>query len=134
MKTEISEVMLMTQRQRRHLSLARMIPRTYLTFLNGPRFYTCNNCAFVGGSLAIFYKNSICLNLQENKNGSLQIICEYYQLHYPARGCSVKFHPLEHLHPLEYYRSGKTVLHVAGSTIDPRSCSTSLELAEVIIF
>ncbi|XP_038889125.1 uncharacterized protein LOC120079023 isoform X1 [Benincasa hispida] len=67
---------------------------------------------------------------KENKNGSLQIICEYYQLHYPARGCSVKFHPLEHLHPLEYYRSGKTVLHVAGSTIDPRSCSTSLELAE----
>ncbi|XP_008459756.1 uncharacterized protein LOC103498787 isoform X2 [Cucumis melo] len=67
---------------------------------------------------------------KENKNGSLQIICEYYQLHYPARGCSVKFHPLEHLHPMEYYRSGKTVLHVAGSTIDPRSCSTSLELAE----
>ncbi|XP_022999199.1 uncharacterized protein LOC111493653 isoform X2 [Cucurbita maxima] len=67
---------------------------------------------------------------KENKNGSLQIICEYYQLPYPARGCSVKFHPLEHLHPLEYYRSGETVLHVAGSTIDPRSCSTSLELAE----
>ena len=71
--------------------------------------------------------------LQKNKKGSLQIICEYYELHYPGRGCSVKFHPLEHLHPMEYHRSGETVLHVAGSTIDPRSCSTSLELAEVIL-
>ncbi|XP_022938072.1 uncharacterized protein LOC111444270 [Cucurbita moschata] len=67
---------------------------------------------------------------KKNKKGSLQIICEYYELHYPGRGCSVKFHPLEHLHAMEYHRSGETVLHVAGSTIDPRSCSTSLELAE----
>ena len=38
---------------------------------------------------------------------------------------------MEHLHPLEYHRPDETVLHIAGSTIDLRSCSTSLEFAEV---
>ncbi|KAB1209473.1 DENN domain-containing protein 5A [Morella rubra] len=65
-----------------------------------------------------------------NKRGSLQIICEYYRLHCPARGSTVSFHPLEHLHPLEYHRPDETVLHIAGSTIDLRSCSSSLEFAE----
>ncbi|KAF2287147.1 hypothetical protein GH714_038427 [Hevea brasiliensis] len=65
-----------------------------------------------------------------NKYGSLQIICEYYQLHCPSRGSTVRFHPLEHLHPLEYHKPDETVLHIAGSTIDLRSCSTSLEFAE----
>lgn len=65
-----------------------------------------------------------------NNHGSLQILCEYYQLKCPARGSTIKFHPLDHLHPLEYYRPDEALLHVAGSTIDLKSCSTSLELAE----
>ncbi|KAG7988614.1 hypothetical protein I3843_03G196600 [Carya illinoinensis] len=65
-----------------------------------------------------------------NNNGSLRIICEYYQLHCPTRGSTLRFHPLEHLHPLEYHRPDEMVLHIAGSTIDLRSCSTSLEFAE----
>ncbi|KAA3490042.1 DENN domain-containing 4C [Gossypium australe] len=36
----------------------------------------------------------------------------------------------KHLHPLEYHRPDEKVLHIAGSTIDLRSCSTSLEFAE----
>ncbi|KAK3436182.1 hypothetical protein EUGRSUZ_C00822 [Eucalyptus grandis] len=65
-----------------------------------------------------------------NSYGLLQIVCEYYKLRCPARGSTVRFHPLEHLHPLEYHRPNDTVLRIAGSTIDLRSCSTSLELAE----
>ncbi|KAK9988825.1 hypothetical protein SO802_029064 [Lithocarpus litseifolius] len=45
-------------------------------------------------------------------------------------GSTLRFHPLEHLHPLEYNRPDETVLHIAGSTINLRSCSTSLEFAE----
>lgn len=67
---------------------------------------------------------------KENNHGSLQIISEYYQLPCPARGSTIKFHPLEHLHPLEYQRPDETVLHIAGSTIDLKSCSTGLEMAE----
>ncbi|WOG94214.1 hypothetical protein DCAR_0313507 [Daucus carota subsp. sativus] len=67
---------------------------------------------------------------KENNHGSLQIISEYYQLPCPARGSTVKFHPLEHLHPLEYQRPDETVLHIGGSTIDLKSCSTGLEMAE----
>ncbi|XP_024017170.1 uncharacterized protein LOC21409988 [Morus notabilis] len=65
-----------------------------------------------------------------NDHGSLQIICEYYRLRCPARGSTLRFHPLEHLHPLEYHRPEKTVIRIAGSTIDLRSCSTTLEYAE----
>ncbi|KAK8581845.1 hypothetical protein V6N12_072051 [Hibiscus sabdariffa] len=65
-----------------------------------------------------------------NKHGSLQILCEYYQLRCPARGSKLRFHPLEHLHPLEYHRPDEQVLQIAGSTIDLSSCSTSLEFAE----
>ncbi|CAA6659330.1 unnamed protein product [Spirodela intermedia] len=65
-----------------------------------------------------------------NDHGALQIISAYYQLHCPVRGSTLRFHPLEHLHPLEYQRPGETVLQVAGATIDIRSCVTSLELAE----
>lgn len=43
----------------------------------------------------------------------------------------IRFHPLEHLHPLEYRRPDQTVMHIAGSTIDLRSCNTTLEYAEV---
>ncbi|KAL5995316.1 hypothetical protein ACLOJK_025374 [Asimina triloba] len=67
---------------------------------------------------------------KSNKHGSLRIICEYYRLCCPARGATLTFHPLEHLHPLEFHRPAETVLHIAGSTIDLRSCSTSLEVAE----
>ncbi|KAK6941303.1 uDENN domain [Dillenia turbinata] len=66
-----------------------------------------------------------------NNLGSLQIICEYHRLRCPARGTRIRFHPLEHLHPVEYCRPDETVLHIAGSTIDSSSCKTSLELAEV---
>ncbi|XP_031267908.1 uncharacterized protein LOC116126354 isoform X1 [Pistacia vera] len=66
-----------------------------------------------------------------NNHGSLQILCEYYHLRCPARGAKLRFHPLEHLHPLEYHRPDETVLHTAGSTIDLRSCSSSLEFVEV---
>ncbi|KAF3672852.1 DENN domain-containing protein isoform 2 [Capsicum annuum] len=65
-----------------------------------------------------------------NNHGSLQILCEYYQLKCPVRGSTIKFHPLDHLHPLEYYRPDEALLHVAGSTIDLKSCRSSLELAE----
>uniref|UniRef100_A0A2P2LR17 Uncharacterized protein LOC105637951 n=1 Tax=Rhizophora mucronata TaxID=61149 RepID=A0A2P2LR17_RHIMU len=65
-----------------------------------------------------------------NNNGSLQILCEYYRLHCPARGSTFRFHPLEHLHPLEYRRPDETALNITGSIIDLRSCSTSLEFAE----
>ncbi|XP_015389639.1 uncharacterized protein LOC102613027 isoform X1 [Citrus sinensis] len=65
-----------------------------------------------------------------NRHGSLQILCEYYRLRCPGRGTTLRFHPLEHLHPLEFHRPDKTVLHSAGSTIDLRSCSSSLEFVE----
>ncbi|CAL9224824.1 unnamed protein product [Arabidopsis halleri] len=67
---------------------------------------------------------------KSKKNGSLQILCEYYQLKCPARGSTIRFHPLEHLHPVEYNRPDEVALHTPGSAIDLRSCSTSLELAE----
>ncbi|KAL4195829.1 hypothetical protein AMTRI_Chr04g180270 [Amborella trichopoda] len=62
--------------------------------------------------------------------GSLRIICEYYHLHCPERGSSLTFHPLEHLHPLKFHRSCESVLQIAGTSIDTRTCSTSLEIAE----
>ncbi|XP_071701423.1 uncharacterized protein [Rutidosis leptorrhynchoides] len=65
-----------------------------------------------------------------NGHGSLQIVCEYYRLRLPAKGSTVKFHPLEHLHPLEFYRPDETVLHIADSTIDLTSCSTNFEIVE----
>ncbi|XVE54002.1 hypothetical protein DITRI_Ditri03aG0047800 [Diplodiscus trichospermus] len=65
-----------------------------------------------------------------NNHGSLQILCEYYRLPCPSRGAKLRFHALEHLHPLEYHRPDENFLHIAGSTIDLRSCSTSLEFAE----
>lgn len=75
--------------------------------------------------------SSFSFTFQANNRGSLQILCEYYQLKCPSRGSTIKFHPLDHLHPLEYYRPDEALLHVAGSTIDLKSCRTSLELAEV---
>ncbi|KAK7328835.1 hypothetical protein VNO77_22961 [Canavalia gladiata] len=68
-----------------------------------------------------------------NNCGPLQIVSEYYRLSCPARGSALMFHPLEHLHPLEYHRPDETVLCLAGSTVDLKSCSTGLELAEAHI-
>ncbi|KAF6139197.1 hypothetical protein GIB67_040344 [Kingdonia uniflora] len=65
-----------------------------------------------------------------NNHGSLQIICEYYRVRCPTRGTTFTFRPLDHLHPLEFKRPGETLLCIAGSTIDLRSCNTSLEFAE----
>ncbi|KAF8107331.1 hypothetical protein N665_0123s0022 [Sinapis alba] len=63
-------------------------------------------------------------------NGSLQILCEYYQSKCPERGSTITFHPLEHLHPVKYNRPDEAALRTPGSAIDLRSCSTSLEFAE----
>lgn len=71
--------------------------------------------------------------MQANSHGSLQIICEYYRLRLPARGSTVRFHPLEHLHPLKFHRPDEIGLHIAGSTVDLMSCSTDFEVAEVLI-
>ncbi|XP_057428941.1 uncharacterized protein LOC130722273 [Lotus japonicus] len=68
-----------------------------------------------------------------NNCGPLQIISEYYRLSVPARGSALTFRPLEHLHHLEYHRPAETVLHLAGSTVDLKSCSTRLEFAEAHI-
>ncbi|GER56936.1 DENN (AEX-3) domain-containing protein [Striga asiatica] len=65
-----------------------------------------------------------------NSKGSLQIICEYYQLSCPSRGSTIKFHPLDHLHPLQYRRPDETVLNIGGSRIDLRSCNASWEFVE----
>ncbi|XP_047151705.1 uncharacterized protein LOC124823537 isoform X1 [Vigna umbellata] len=70
---------------------------------------------------------------KENNHGPLQIISEYYRLSYPARGSSLTFHPLEHLHPLEYQRSAESVLRLAGSTVDLKTFSTGLELVDAHI-
>uniref|UniRef100_A0ACD5ZCL1 Uncharacterized protein n=1 Tax=Avena sativa TaxID=4498 RepID=A0ACD5ZCL1_AVESA len=75
--------------------------------------------------------NSILQWAKAKKYGSLQVVCQYYQLQCPARGSSLNFHPLEHLHPLKFHRPGETALHLAGSTIDLRSRDTSLEVAEM---
>jgi hypothetical protein len=81
-------------------------------------------------SFLLVYLVTYCF-LQAKKYGSLQVVSQYYQLQCPARGSSLTFHPLDHLHPLRFHRPGETVLHIAGSTIDLRSCDTSLEVAEM---
>lgn len=68
---------------------------------------------------------------KDKNHGSLQVICEYYQLKCPERGASLTFQPLEHLHPLNFQRPSEAVLHIAGSAIDVRSLNTCLEIAEV---
>ncbi|XP_047082787.1 uncharacterized protein LOC124693353 [Lolium rigidum] len=75
--------------------------------------------------------NSILQWAKAKKYGSLQVVCQYYQLQCPTRGSSLNFHPLEHLHSLKFHRPGETALHLAGSTIDLRSRDTSLEVAEM---
>ncbi|GAV73319.1 hypothetical protein CFOL_v3_16805, partial [Cephalotus follicularis] len=65
-----------------------------------------------------------------NNNASLQILCEYYRLCCPARGSTLRFHPLEHLHHLDYHRPDESILHVAGSAVSLRSCSTTLGFVE----
>ncbi|KAL5065805.1 hypothetical protein RYX36_027542 [Vicia faba] len=66
----------------------------------------------------------------ENDHGPLQIICEYYRLNCPAKGSALTFHPLEHLHPLEYHRPAGTALCCTGSISGLKSCSTGPELAD----
>ncbi|MED6192988.1 hypothetical protein PIB30_014974 [Stylosanthes scabra] len=67
---------------------------------------------------------------KENNHGPLQIISEYYRLPCPARGLAVRFHPLEHLHPLEYHRLAEAALCLVGPTDDPKSCNTDLKLVD----
>ncbi|KAK7265431.1 hypothetical protein RJT34_33051 [Clitoria ternatea] len=66
---------------------------------------------------------------KENNHGQLQIISQYYRLKCPSRGSSLTFHPLEHLHPLEYHRSAETVLHLSDLAVDLKTSSTGLELS-----
>lgn len=135
------------QGQMKHLSQAKNTPVSMTRFLNGQRSDDCFISSLFAWYLHICFlqplhplsgtkkkrnwKLIIIHYFQANNHGSLQIICEYYRLCLPARGSTIKFHPLEHLHPLEFHRPDETVLHIAGSTIDFTSCSTSLELAEV---
>ncbi|WJX19539.1 hypothetical protein P8452_09216 [Trifolium repens] len=65
-----------------------------------------------------------------NNCGPLQIISEYYRFSCPTRGSTLIFHPLEHLHPLEYHGLDENALYLSGSTVDLKSCNTSVELAE----
>lgn len=88
-------------------------------------------CCYCLDCVLIFTADVIFINFQANNCGPLQIISEYYRLTCPARGSALRFHPLEHLHPLEYHRPDETILHLAGSTVDLKSCSTGLEFAEV---
>ncbi|KAK7291804.1 hypothetical protein RIF29_07241 [Crotalaria pallida] len=67
---------------------------------------------------------------KENNHLQLQIVSEYYHLNCPSRGSALTFHPLEHLHHLEYHRPADTVLSLAGSMVDLKSCCTGLELAD----
>ncbi|CAL0304799.1 unnamed protein product [Lupinus luteus] len=66
-----------------------------------------------------------------NNCGPLQIIIKYYRLSCPARGSAIRFHPLEHLHPLDYNRPDEAFLHLAGTNGDSKSCRASLELAQI---
>lgn len=136
-------------------SAPRRLPNAVLPLLRYPQYESSESSSSFQGSPCDDYRNfrsdvdeaemeEACFSGQEdsrehddilewakaNDYGSLQIICEYYKLGCLARGSTIKFHPLEHLHPLEFCRPDETVLHIAGSTIDLKSCSTSLELAE----
>ncbi|GAB2218080.1 hypothetical protein Droror1_Dr00001297 [Drosera rotundifolia] len=68
---------------------------------------------------------------KKRNHGSLQIICKYYQTACPTRGTTLIFHPLEHLLPLEFCRTDIREVHVSDSSVDLKSCRTSLEMVEV---
>ncbi|KAI4377474.1 hypothetical protein MLD38_015091 [Melastoma candidum] len=86
--------------------------------------------ASVSGQEDTSDRNDILEWAKENSYGLLQIICEYHKIHCPASGATLRFHPLEHLHPVEYHRPNESVLRIAGLTIDLRSCCSSIEVAE----
>jgi len=88
-------------------------------------------CLFSHHSLLYFVADGNLSISQKNNHGPLQIISQYYRLSYPARGSSLTFHPLEHLHPLEYKRSAESFLRLAGSTVVLKTHSTGLELVDV---
>lgn len=98
--------------------------------------YLMFHCCMFHSYLRICSKppNCVVLYFQANGHGSLQIICEYYRLRSPDRGSNLTFQPLEHLHSLKFHWPGETLLHIARSSIDLRSFSTSLEVAEVCNF
>ncbi|XP_019417154.1 PREDICTED: uncharacterized protein LOC109328239 isoform X2 [Lupinus angustifolius] len=86
--------------------------------------------ASISGQEDLHEVHDILERAKANNCGPLQIISEYYRLDCPARGSALSFHPLEHLHPLEYRRPDEAVLHLAGTTVDSKSCSKGLELAQ----
>lgn len=135
MKVEALELAWLKGKLKSHLPRAMEILMITMTYLNGPRLFMFHCCMF-HSFVRICSKppNYFVLYFQANGHGSLQIICEYYQLRLPERGSTLTFHPLEHLHSLKFHRPGETLLHIAGSSIDLRSFSTSLEVAEVCNF
>jgi len=102
-----------------------------MIFLNGQRFVDWQVCLVSHHSLLYFVADGNLSISQQNNHGPLQIISEYYRLSYPARGSSLTFHPLEHLHPLQYQRSAESVLRLAGPTVALKTFSTGLELVDV---
>lgn len=131
-RIDILDVILMRRRQKRHLRLVEISSVNKVISLSGQRLYLKSRCILICDIYNFMPPEMFSfLSPQANNNGSLQIICEYYNLSCPARGSTTKFHPLDHLQPIEYHRPDETVLHFAGSRIDLESCNTSLELAEV---
>lgn len=122
----------MTRRQmKKHPFLVKKMEALILISLSGQRFV---DFGILKVSCVCFHAPNTkkLTNLfQSKKNGSLQILSEYYQSECPERGSTITFHPLEHLHPVKYHRPDEAALHTPGSAIDLRSCSTSLEFAEV---
>lgn len=134
-KIGILDVILMRQKRKRHVHLVEISSVSKVISLSGQRLrseVSFDFCRMMYMPAEVFsFLSRTCL--QKNDHGSLQIICEYYQLSCPPRGSTITFHPLDHLQPLEYHRPDETVLPIAGSTIDLRSCNTSLEFAEVCL-
>ncbi|KAJ0090041.1 hypothetical protein Patl1_13571 [Pistacia atlantica] len=102
-KTGILGVMLMIQRQTKHLSLGRKILVIILIFLNGLRQITMDHCKF-------------CVSITTYV--ALQGVQNFVFIHWNT------------FIPWNIIDQMKQVLHTAGSTIDLRSCSSSLEFVE----
>lgn len=73
--------------------------------------------------------------VQANNNDSLRLVCAYHRTPVPKRGETTVFHPLEHLQPMNFSRSGEIPASLMGIRLmDRHACRTSLEVAEVTLF
>ncbi|BBN19714.1 hypothetical protein MPTK1_8g12990 [Marchantia polymorpha subsp. ruderalis] len=69
---------------------------------------------------------------EANNNDSLRLVCAYHRTPVPKRGETTVFHPLEHLQPMNFSRSGEIPASLMGIRLmDRHACRTSLEVAEV---